>query len=162
MECEMCGQDGELKRTKVEGTELKLCESCQEVGEVVQTASSSSSGSGGRSSGSSTSSSSSSRSRKRREEQDSLLPDFDDRVRDARADKDLSKQELADEINVKESVISRIESGSLKPDKQLAKTLKQALDVSLYGEIDDVSHQHGGSGDDGEATIGDVADIRRK
>lgn len=170
MQCEMCGKDASLKRTKVEGAELKLCDECQAAGEVVETGSGGSSSSGSsrssssRSSGSSgSSSSSSSKRRKPRDQQESLKPDFDSLVRSARSGRDYTKQELADEINEKTSVISRIESGSLKPDQRLAKKLKKALGVELYGGSEDVSHQTRSSDDDSSgATIGDVADIERK
>jgi len=173
MQCEMCGKDASLKRTKVEGAELKLCDECQAAGEVVETGSSgssSSSSSGGRSSRSSSgssssgsSSSSSSKRRKPRDQQESLRPDFDSLVRSARSEKDYTKEELADEIKEKTSVISRIESGSLKPDQRLARKLKKTLDVELYGGSEDISHQTRSSDEDaGGATIGDVASIERK
>lgn len=165
MQCEMCGKDASLKRTKVEGAELKLCDECQAAGEVVETGpgGSSSGSSRSSSSGSSSGSSSSSRNRKPRDQQESLKPDFDSLVRSARSERDYTKEELANEINEKTSVISRIESGSLKPDQRLAKKLNKALGVELYGGSEDVSHQVRSSDDDSSgATIGDVAEIERK
>lgn len=157
MQCEMCGNDGDLKKTKVEGAVLKLCDDCQDTGKVMETStSSSSSGSSGRSS--------SSRKRsKPRGQQKELVRDFDERVKEARENEDLSIEDLADRLNEKESVIHRIESGKLKPDKRLAQKIKNQLEIELYEEVSETDYEARGS-DSGEdtATIGDVADVTKK
>jgi ribosome-binding protein aMBF1 (putative translation factor) len=39
--CELCGQDADsLTKTKIEGAKLKVCDSCAEMGEKVETPSS--------------------------------------------------------------------------------------------------------------------------
>jgi putative transcription factor len=158
MQCEMCGNDAELKKTKIEGAVLKVCEECQEAGEVMETSSSSSS-----SRSTSRSTSTSKRRSKPKGQQEELVGDYDTRVKQAREEKDLSIEELADRLNEKESVIHRIESGKLKPDKSLAKKIESKLGLDLYEELSDVDYEaRSGSSNDGGATIGDVADVRRK
>ncbi|MCJ7429231.1 MAG: multiprotein bridging factor aMBF1 [Candidatus Nanohaloarchaeota archaeon QJJ-5] len=157
MNCEMCGAEGDLKRTKVEGATLKLCEDCQAAGEVLETEDSSSSGRSSRSR---------SRSRNRskpRQQQKRLVQGYSEKVKEAREDEDLSMGELADNLNEKRSVVQRIESGDLKPDERLAQKIKNQLEIDLYTSVSSEAYQ--GQADDpsdDKATIGDVADVKRK
>lgn len=151
--CEMCGGDGPLKKTKVEGTTLKLCEDCQSVGDVVE----SSSGTVTRSRSSSSSRSRTNRSSGGGKE---LAPDAGKRVKRAREDSGLSVSDLADRLKEKDSVVRRIESGKLTPDRSLARKLERKLDVDLYEEAPEVAQQAGTEAS--EATIGDVADVRKQ
>ncbi len=157
MKCEVCGEEDDLKKTNVEGAVLQLCEDCQETGEVVESSSST---------GSSRSGSRKKSSRKRRkpkQQQKHLVRDFDSKVKQAREDRDWTVEDLADRLKVKESIVHRIESGKLKPDQDLAKKLRKTLDVELYeraSEADYESMRSDSAG--GEATIGDVAKVRKR
>jgi putative transcription factor len=155
MECEMCGTDAELKKTKVEGAVLQLCDDCQATGEVMETSTSSSSNRG-RSQGGK-------KRRKSRRQEKQLAPDFGDRVKEARESKELSMADLAECINEKKSVVRRIESEDMKPDKRLASKLRGELDVELYTSSPDVEYKsRGNDASSGGATIGDVADIKKR
>lgn len=150
----MCGAEGDLKRTKIEGATLKLCEDCQAAGDVLESDNAASS-----------SSSSRSRSRNRskpRQQQKELVPDYESKVRDAREADDLTMGELADNLNEKRSVVQRIESGDLKPDERLAQKIKNQLEVDLYTSISSEAYQgQAESTADEKATIGDVADVKK-
>ncbi|MDY6778553.1 MAG: multiprotein bridging factor aMBF1 [Candidatus Nanohaloarchaea archaeon] len=161
MQCEMCGQDAELKETKVEGATLKLCEDCQETGEVVETEDNTSSR---RSSGSGSSRGSSKSSRsKPRQQQEELVRDYNTKVREAREEEGWGTEELADKLNEKESVVHRIESGKLKPDKRLAQKIKNQLEVELYQDVAATDYEGGtGTSEEEGATIGDVAEVTKK
>ncbi|MCJ7450633.1 MAG: multiprotein bridging factor aMBF1 [Candidatus Nanohaloarchaeota archaeon QJJ-9] len=154
MQCEMCGKEAELKKTKVEGAVLKLCKDCQTAGEVIE---------------SSGSNSSSGRKKKKsksrpKEQKKILVRDYSEKVKEARESNDWTIEDLADRINEKESVIHRIESGKLKPDKELAKELNSALGVKLYknsSKLDYEVHDSKKSSSSG-ATIGDVAEVKKE
>ena len=49
----------------------------------------------------------------------------------ARIEKGLTQKQLADKLNTKQSVISRVESANTTPSLSLLKRLAQALDISL-------------------------------
>ena len=49
----------------------------------------------------------------------------------ARIEKGLNQKQLADKLNTKQSVISRVESANTTPSLSLLKRLAQALDISL-------------------------------
>ena len=156
LNCEMCGAEGDLKETKIEGATLKLCEDCQEAGEVLESSSSKSSGASG--------SRSRSRSRsKPREQQKRLITGYGDTVKKAREGEDLSMGELADNLNEKRSVVQRLENEDLKPDERLAQKIKNQLDVDLYTSVSSEAYQgQADSASNEKATIGDVADVKRK
>lgn len=148
----MCGEDAPLKKTKVEGTVLKLCDDCQDVGDVVE-----SSGTVTRSRSTPASGSSrSTRSSGGRE----LAPDAGKRVKQAREAEGWSVADLAERLKEKDSVVRRIESGKLTPDQSLARKLERKLDLDLYEETPEVAQ--GSSSETSAATIGDVADVRKQ
>ncbi len=157
--CEICGKSGELLKTKVEGTTLELCDDCQDLGEVTETASSSSTSTASTSTSTTTTSSSRSRSQ-RNEPGGELVEDFDTRVKQAREQQDLSPQDLADQIKEKESVVHRVETGKLSPDQRLAQKLENALDITLYDNMDEVTGYNTDTDTAGGPTIGDVAEVR--
>lgn len=151
--CEMCGDAGDLQKTKVENTVLKLCESCREVGEPVETTTTKAA--------STSSGPSRSRSRRSGGGDDDLAPDYGDRVKQAREAKEMSMQDLADELKEKTSVIKRVENERLSPDRDLARKFERALDIDLYESVSDVTVETDQSTDD-QPTIGDVAEVREK
>jgi putative transcription factor len=169
----MCGAErASLTTTKVEGAELELCDDCKEFGTEVRTQSSSSastkystSSSGSKSSGSSASSSSASssggRSRRRDmfDDMDEIAGDYDQRIRNARESRNLSQEDLADELNEKVSLIRKLERGDILPSDNVRKKLERKLDISLVeGESTDDSEWSGGGST--TTTLGDV--VKRK
>ena len=94
------------------------------------------------------------------DEMDEVVQDYDDRIRDAREERGLTQEDLADQLNEKASLIRKLERGDVLPSDSVQRKLEKALDVSLSA---------GGSGDDaewsggsstGETTLGDV--VKRK
>ena len=160
MKCEMCGKEASLRKTKVEGAVLNLCKECQQTGKVI--------GSSGKSSGSSGKSSGGRKRRKRRrkprEQQKHLVRDFDEKVKQTRESKDISIEDLAEKMKVKESVVHRIESGKLKPDEKLAKKIKKSLGLDLYREESELDYESRDNGrrKSSKNTIGDIAKVKKK
>ena len=159
MKCEMCGKEASLRKTKVEGAVLKLCKECQQTGKVM--------GSSGKSSSSSGKSSGGRKSRKKRrkprEQQKHLVRDFDDRVKQTRESKDITIEDLADKMKVKESVVHRIESGKLKPDEKLSKKIKKFLGIDLYRQESELDYEsETTSKKTSKNTIGDIAKVKKK
>lgn len=147
--CELCGRDVDsLKKAKIEGATLKVCDSCADMGEEVQTSTSK------------TRKKKKSRSRKKtKRETDTLASDYGERVRSAREEEKLSIKEVAEDLNEKESVIQKVENQELKPEKSLASKLSKKFGVDLYvnPEVADVDTD---SGDTRSATLGDVAEVK--
>lgn len=147
----MCGQEGDLKKTKVEGARLDLCEDCREVGEVVESSATSTPATSDRPTRTTPPGPTAHRE---------LVEGFDRKVKRAREARDLGVQELAQMMKEKTSVVRRVESGRLKPDRDLARKFERQLDVELYSappEEPSVSSES----DEEEQTLGDVADVKR-
>ncbi|WP_414837791.1 multiprotein bridging factor aMBF1 [Candidatus Nanosalina sp. VS9-1] len=146
--CELCGREQDsLKKAKIEGATLNVCDSCAEMGETVETTSKK------RKKKKSRSTSSSSRKTK------VLDSNYGEKIKQAREKEKLSISEVADSLNEKESVIKKIESQDLKPEKSLASKIGKKFGIDLYvnPEVSDVDQD---SGDDRSATLGDVADVK--
>ncbi|MFQ3295226.1 MAG: putative transcription factor [Halobacteriales archaeon] len=181
VQCEMCGAETSSPRTiKVEGAELDVCESCVEFGTEVQTqessttstkystgsegGSSSSSSSGGTSSGRSGSSPSGGSSGGRPDpfdDMDELAQDYDERIRRARENEELSQADLANELNEKASLIRKLERGETLPSDEVQNELERFLDISLSAEAgtEGESDWESDSATEG-TTLGDV--VKRK
>ncbi|WEL19570.1 multiprotein bridging factor aMBF1 [Candidatus Nanohalococcus occultus] len=150
--CELCGEKvSDLTKVKMEGTILKVCDSCTDMGEKVTTR---------------TKKSSKSRKKKKSRIKRTATPadktlatDYGARVKKAREAKEMTHKELADKLNEKQSRISKIETQNLKPDENLGRKLQKVLDITLYVNSE-VSNYNVSNADDRDATLEDVADIK--
>lgn len=153
VQCELCGSEtANPKSIKIEGAELDVCDSCANLGTEVNqptddepTTKYSTSSSGTRSSattGSQPSRGSSGSTGPTDDVFDSLgdlAQDYDDRIRVAREERNMSQAELADELNEKASVIRRLERGDTLPSDAVQAKLERYLDIDLSGGSVDTS-----------------------
>jgi len=165
--CEICGRPirGRARVVRVEGSELRVCEECARFGREVARPSV---GSGRRERGGRRPPRRAPRPRRRRprgfdpfREGYELVPDYADRVREARERKGWSQEELAERVGEKVSVIRRIEAGKMEPDVNLARRLEKVLEVDLLEPLEATEAETSGSGSEG-LTLGDVVEIRKK
>lgn len=171
-QCEMCGAEKpSLTTTKVEGAELELCDECSEFGTEVKTqspsststkysTSSDSSDSGGASSSSGGSSGdSSTRRHDLFDEMEEVANDYDDRIRKAREEREISQEDLAQQLNEKASLIRKLEGGGVLPSDQVQQKIESELDISLSAGSDEEDAEWSG-GSSTTTTLGDV--VKRK
>ena len=145
--CQLCGNESDsLTNVKIEGAKLKVCDSCSDMGEKVETKKNS------------RKKKKKSRSRNRKRSEKVLANDYGERIKETREEEKLSIKEVSDDLNEKESLIKKVESEKLKPDKALAQKLEHKFDIELYitPSVNDVDTD---SGDTRKARVGDVADI---
>jgi len=170
VQCEMCGAEtADPNRVKIEGAELDVCDSCTDFGTEVQTdeepstTSTKYSTSGSSSTGSSGSNSTTAsgggggRGDEMFDDIEELAQDYDDRIRDAREAAGLSQADLADQLNEKASLISKLEHGDTLPSDTVQGKLERALDIDLTISVDDDTEWSGGSST-GEYTLGDMVE----
>jgi len=174
VQCEMCGASVSSPKTvKIEGAELDVCSDCADFGTEIKTQQSSSSSTkystGSSSSGSDGSSGSSgtggsggsSRSRSDMfDDMDEIVTDYDERIRSAREERDLSQSDLANELNEKASLIRKLERGDTLPSDDIKSKLESFLELSLTGGVTSDDEEWSGGSADGEYTLGDV--VKRK
>jgi putative transcription factor len=146
--CQLCGEETDSTTlVKIEGAKMKVCSDCEDMGETVKTRSKRSV--------------KKKKSKKLRpRESQVLVNDYGDRVKQAREDQKLSMQELANDLNEKQSVLSKVEKQELKPDKALAEKLMKKFGVDLYTTPEAHEYDTGQKGDSRSATLGDVAKVK--
>lgn len=145
--CELCGKESDsLQKVKIEGATLNVCDSCSDIGKSVGTKSKKKK-------------TKKSRGRSKRPSQ-VLRNDYGTALKEARESEQLSLKEVADDLNEKESLISKIEKQELKPDETLAKKLAKKFGLTLYvnPEVADYSQE---KADSRSATMEDIADVKR-
>ena len=140
MECELCGRNA-VRKAIVEETLLNVCSDCvrygTEVKEVEKPV----------------------KEKPISLEDVSLDPSFATIVRAKREALNLGRDQLAEKIGEKASVISRVERG-MHPTVHLTKKLEKALKIKLLGY--EFKEQRLKVTKAGELTLGDVATVKIK
>ncbi|MDD3985172.1 MAG: multiprotein bridging factor aMBF1 [Methanobacterium sp.] len=157
MRCEICGKKlvEEPLKIKVDGSIMFTCKECSKFGKIQREAPKP------QRPGVSRSSRVTKRIQRPREPTEEVIENYRDIVRQAREKKEWSREELAEKIYEKASVIGRIESGKMVPDLKLAKKIEKLLNVVLIEKTDnDIRDEMGQSKLKG-STIGDIARIKR-
>ncbi len=118
MPCEMCGKITEkLTQVKVEGTTLRVCPECSKFGQQVRRTSYRKS------------------TYKRQESEIVIVSNYSEKIEKARQGKGIKQEDFAKQLNEKESLIHKIETGHIKPSIALAKKLGRALGIELTKEL---------------------------
>ena len=144
MECELCGKKRDyLKKARVEGSIVNVCDDCAKYGTVVQfsTPNKSSTDSYGKTVGTSGGSKIGRKihipySSDMETGEQELVQDYGKRIQQAwqKSGKDLS--EFAAMLNEKSSVISKLISGNMRPNDQLVKKLERKLKITLNEPVE--------------------------
>ena len=164
VQCEMCGAETPNPKTvKIEGAELQVCADCAEFGTEVKsqetsTTSTKYSTSGGASSSSSSSSGSSRRRHDLYDEMEEVAEDYDQRIRNARENRDLTQEELANNINEKLSLIRKLEHGDMLPSDDVQAKLEKFLEISLTAAREEGDEEWDSGGADSGLTLGDMVE----
>jgi putative transcription factor len=91
---------------------------------------------------------------------DELLDNYDQIIRDARAARGWSQEDLAENIKEKVSLIKKIERSEIVPEDSVRKKLEHTLNIKLTERVDvagqEVSHLKK------DTTLGDIVKIKRK
>ncbi|WJI09078.1 TIGR00270 family protein [Methanobacterium sp. CWC-01] len=156
MRCEICGKKiiGQPIKTKIESSVMNTCKECSKFGKVQREPPRpqgqfrrTSSGPG----------------RKFRSTKPSyeVIEDYNKVVRESREKKGWSREELAEKIYEKVSVINRIESGRMIPDMKLSRKLEKILGITILEKTDETIAEEVSSRNVRGATIGDIARIKR-
>ena len=141
MPCEMCGKDvPRLRKVQIGSSELEVCNECAKFGaDVHHEAPKSEPEASGPAAVAPARTFESPPSRRRdalsRGEME-LAEDYHKRIARGRQRKGLTQEELAKRINEKKSVISRCESGEMRPSDRLVRKLEKELDVKLMERLE--------------------------
>ena len=150
MNCDMCGKEAELYRTRIEGTEMNLCKPCSQYGEAIskiepqQTAKPKTKPS---------------ITLPEKEIIQIIVPNYAKIIKEKREQLGLKQEEFAKKIAEKESVIHKIETGQFEPPMVLARKIERFLKVHLIEQHEEVPQKTKRSAAEG-FTIGDVLRIK--
>jgi putative transcription factor len=78
-------------------------------------------------------------------------------IKKAREKINLSRQDLAAKIKIKENILKRIEAEKLTPDEELARRIEKELKIKILGKVEERFAKK--EFKNAELTIGDVAKI---
>jgi putative transcription factor len=143
MECELCGKESKLAKAKVEGVVVSVCENCASFGERVLEA----------------------KPVQMREkpkiviEESVIDPKFAEKIKNARESMKLTREQLAEKIKEKLSVIEHIEHG-MRPTDIVAKKIERLFGIKLLGYSGKEYIQPAQK--PAELTLGDVVEIRQR
>jgi putative transcription factor len=94
--------------------------------------------------------------------EEELVEDFAARIRNARSRMGLTQKDLAAKLNEKQTVLSKVESGGMRPDEKLIKKLQKELGIALKerppAEADVKSTSYGS----GSLTLADLIKMKEK
>ena len=122
--CELCGKEGDLVDSIVEGAIIGVCVSCSEYSKVVMI-----------------NKPVVDKKLKMKKETEAagyvevVGEDYSNLIKKAREKKGLKQEDLAKEIAEKESVIHQLESSKLKPNFKLAQKLEVFLGIKILEKV---------------------------
>ena len=96
-----------------------------------------------------------------REPSEEVIENYNKIIREAREKKGWSREELAEKLYEKASVVNRIESGKMIPDIKLARKFEKTLHIKLIEKIENSATEDVNPSSARGTTIGDIARIKR-
>lgn len=138
MICEMCGKDVTFcRKVTIEGVHLEVCAECAKFGTEARKEAS-------KPEGPKPIITQRLEVREKRgkprdiyvtQGTEELVDDFAARIRDARQKRGMSQKDLAAKINEKVTVLSKIETGDMRPDERLMAKLHKELGITLKEKV---------------------------
>ena len=169
MNCEICGSEikGEPYKTKIDNSLMVTCKECSRYGKVQSKPQPPKKRVPNKRNNNNYSNVNQPKrnnnySRKNREEEYELVEDYAKIIRQKREIRGLTQKQLGEQLYERESVIHKIENGKMVPDEKIAKKLEKILNIQIIekNEADEREFQYNKRFR--EATIGDIALIKRK
>ena len=151
--CDMCGRGaGVLKRAKIEGAVLDVCDGCAGKGEIIRIPYG-----GGRSFQRSVQP-----AREVKVVEYELASGFGKIIHNARKVREWDVKKLSVVLHAKESLMHKIEAGKIKPDLSFAQRIEHALGIKLVEKVeeDDDDVKNAGSGRGG-MTLADFVKVKK-
>lgn len=149
--CDLCGNVKEsLSRSLIEGTELNVCPECSKFGRVLGPVKATFI----------------QKARKKtveepkEEKMELIVEDYPELIKRRRESMGLSQKDFAAKVNEKESVMHKIETGSVQPSLPLARKLEKVLGIRLVEEHEEGIMKFKKEADAG-FTLGDFIKVKR-
>ena len=138
MQCEICGKESNLYRCLIEKIEMDVCENCSRFGKNFGE-------------------SSLSKSKLNKKSISTFVivtKDYSKIIKENREKRTLKQEEIASKLNIKESLIHKIENGNIELSIELAKKFEKFFNIKLLEEYKEEVNL--GKIESKEMTIGDL------
>ena len=154
----MCGKEGNLISTEIEGGELSVCSGCSKYGTIKKK----NYGQGTRTFSSGFKGKSYSKQQSKPEFR--IVRNYSQLIRKAREQKGMTQEEFANSLNEKESILAKWESGTLRPRLGIARQLERQLNLVLVEKdvMGTVEVDKKKKGPTDEFTLGDFVKVRKR
>ena len=154
----MCGTEANLFRVSIEDAILNVCKSCSSYGKVLSAVKTPTG-----------------RDLKNKKKEESaakeflrpaetifvIVPDYAQKIKKKREKLGIEQKEFAKQVRERDSLISKIETGSVEPNIKLARKLEKHLKIKLVEEYQEKPKLLAKSEGDG-VTIGDMIKIKKR
>ena len=157
MQCEMCGSEGELLRVSIEDTILNVCKNCKKYGKVLSKVRT-------------VEPKKLKKEKKKLEKAKPLLekeiifviiPNYATKIKKSREKLGLKQKDFAKLIRERESLLSKLETGSVEPSIKLARKLERFLKIKLVEEYEETAKALPKTKGKG-FTIGDMVKVKKR
>lgn len=169
MNCEICGTElkGEPYKTKIDNSTMLTCKECSKYGKVQRKPQPKPKKNAKQNNNYNRyNNNNNSRPKKvyskPREPDYEIVEDYSKIIRQAREKQKLTQKQLGEKIYERESVITHIEAGKMVPEIKIARKLEKILRVKIIEKLESDVQEFKDVGRYREATIGDIARIKRK
>lgn len=170
MNCEICGTEinGEPYKTKIDNSLMITCKECSRYGKVQRKPQPKvnkniKKGNKNNMRNNSYNQRPANKSYTRKPDVEyEIVEEYGSIIRKAREAKNLTQKKLGEKIYERESVISHIESGKMIPEIKIARKLEKLLNIKIVEKVESDVQEFKDVGRYREATIGDIARIKRK
>ncbi|RAP44507.1 MAG: TIGR00270 family protein [Methanosphaera sp. rholeuAM6] len=168
MNCEICGSEikGEPYKTKIDNSVMVTCKECSRYGKVQSKPQPpkkrAPKGKPNNNFNSRPAKKNQTYTRKPRDEEYELVEDYAKIIRQKREIKGLTQKQLGEKLYERESVIHKIENGKMVPDEKIARKIEKLLNIEIIEKTDSDEREFQDARQFREATIGDIARIKRK
>ncbi len=153
--CEVCGEKTKQRWiTKIGNSKLKTCKNCKDHGKSIKKENKS------RKTKKTKKKTSEKTRKSKKTTGKTLIPDYGEKIKRKREKKELTQEELSNQINEKESTINKIEKQKIKPPKRTAKKLEKKLNLKLYEKPTTPKYKSKNKKKKKKKTIGDVIELK--
>lgn len=148
--CEMCGEQVKKRfEVEIEGSKMLVCSECAKHGSKVKNVAYKKSGV--------------KRVVKHRPSSTVIKPNYGAVIKEKREKIGKSQADLSDELNIKESVLQKIENNKLRPDRKLVIKLQAKLQVNLFEKVtSNIDEYKKNSSKQEGLTLGDMIKFKKK
>jgi len=149
MQCELCGKEShDCRLAIIDGVKMMVCPKCLSYGKEVPRT---------------TLSPAKHVAKKKLSAEDiykkmdkELVPDWNQRIKNARMKKNLTREQLGALVGERTVTIAKIENGDLRPSDETIKKLEKILGITLLEEVKGVAVKKSGGSKSGGLTLGDL------